>query len=62
MEERKLIEFLDRLLAVLTARHNRKVLSDYGIETRQLYGTLNSEGLPKVRAFLEKRLPRSLAD
>lgn len=60
MEERKLIEFLEQLLAVLTASRNRKLFSDLGIDSRQLYGTLNGEGMPKVRAFLEKRLPRSL--
>jgi hypothetical protein len=61
MEERKLIEFLEKLLAILTASRNRKVLSGLGIDARQIYGTLNGEGLSKVRAFLEKRLPRSLA-
>ena len=62
MEERKLIEFLEQLLAVLTARPNRKVLGELGIDARSLYGTLDREGLPEVRAFLEKCLPRSLAD
>jgi hypothetical protein len=60
MEERKLIEFLEQLLAILTAGRNRKVLSELGIDAGQLYGTLNSEGLPKVRAFINKSLLRSL--
>jgi hypothetical protein len=61
MEERKLVEFLEQLLTVLTTRPNRKVLGELGIDARSLYGKLDGEGLPKVIAFLEKRLPRSLA-
>jgi hypothetical protein len=61
-EERKFIEFLEQLLAVLTARPNRKVLGELGIDVRSLYGTLDCKGLPKVVAFLEQRLPRSLAN
>jgi len=62
MEERKLIEFLEQLLAVLTATPNRKVLGELGIDARSPYGTLDGKGLPKVMAFLEKRLPRSPAN
>jgi hypothetical protein len=60
-EERKLIEFLEKLLAVLTAKPNRRVLGDLGIDARSFYGTLDSAGLPKLREFLEKRVPRALA-
>jgi hypothetical protein len=62
MEERKLIEFLEKLLGVLTASPNRRVLGGLGIDARSLFATLDRKGLPKVCAFLEKRLPRSLAD
>jgi len=62
MEEQRLIEILEKLLSVLTTRPNRRVFRDLGIDARALYGTLDGEGLPRVQAFLEKRLPRSLPD
>jgi hypothetical protein len=61
-EERKLLEFLEQLLAVLTAGPNRKVLGELGIDARSLYETLDGKGLPKVMAFLEQRLPQMLAN
>jgi hypothetical protein len=62
LDERKLIEFLEKLLAVLTKTPNRLTLSQLGVNSRALFDTLDDQGLPKVQAFLEKRLPRSLAD
>jgi len=60
MEERKLIELLERLLRVVTSAHGRKACSDLRLAPREFFADVTSEGLPKLRAFLEKRLPRLL--
>lgn len=60
MEERKLIEFLERLLTIVTTASGKKVLRDLKIEAREFFARLDGKSLPKVRAFLEQRLPRTL--
>lgn len=60
MEERKLIEFLERLLAVVTAKPAHKVFEQLRLDARQLFHELGNEKLAKLKAFLEKRLPRAL--
>jgi hypothetical protein len=62
LEERKFVRFLERLLAVVTTRNGRKVLSGLEVEPGKLFAGLDPEKLPKVRAFLEKRLPRVFID
>lgn len=62
MEERKLVEFIERLLAVVTAKPARKVLESLRLDAKQLFGTLGHEKLPRVRAFVAQRLPRALHD
>lgn len=57
-EERKLIEFLERLLSVVTAGKARKVFKELQLDVRILFAGLGHEKLPKLRAFVEKRLPR----
>jgi hypothetical protein len=57
-EERKLIEFLERLLAVATAAKARKVLKELQLDARAFFGGLGHVKLSKLRGFLEKRLPR----
>jgi hypothetical protein len=61
IEERKVIDALDQLLRIVTSAHGRKVLAQLEIEPKALFAGLASEALPKVRSFLEKRLPRALA-
>ena len=56
LEERKLIHFLDRLLAIVTARSGRKVFAELKIDAGKLFSDLNPDKLPKLKAFLEKRL------
>ena len=60
MEERKLIQFLERLLAIVTTASSRKILRELKVDVRELFIDLDADPLPKLRAFLEKRLPRAL--
>ncbi len=59
MEERKLIEFLERLLAVLTTKSARKVFDSLRLDAKQLFEALGHAKLPKLHAFVTKRLPRA---
>jgi hypothetical protein len=61
MTERKLIDFLERLLAIVTNEKSRKVLSPLPIKARTLFAGLKTEKLSKLKAFLEKRVPRALS-
>jgi hypothetical protein len=61
MEERKLIEFLERLLTVVTARRARTAFKELQLDARQLFAGLGHEKLPKLSRFLAKRLPRKLS-
>lgn len=58
LDERELIGFLERLLAVITTAKARRVLGGLSINTRALFADLDPEGLPKLKAFLRKRLAR----
>jgi hypothetical protein len=60
MEERKLIEFLERLLAVVTAEKARKVFRQLRLDARSLFAGLGHEKLLKLRGFIDKRMPRKL--
>ncbi len=56
-DERRLIDALERLLRVIGSALGKKVLARLGIDRRALFDGLGSGELPKLRAFLEKRLP-----
>ncbi|HVT26937.1 MAG TPA: hypothetical protein VHE81_02855 [Lacipirellulaceae bacterium] len=60
MEERKLIEFLERLLTVVTAEKARKVLKELQLDARGFFVGLGHEKLLRLRAFIDKRVPRKL--
>lgn len=60
MAEHKLIAFLERLLAVVKSDQGRKVFGQLQIVPHALFAGLKTEKLPKLKAFLEKRLPRAL--
>ncbi len=62
MDERKLIAFLERLLAVVTTTSSRNVLRELKVYAREFFAGLDAEHMPKLRAFLEKRLPRALPE
>ncbi|HEY4301271.1 MAG TPA: hypothetical protein VGM73_10380 [Candidatus Didemnitutus sp.] len=60
MEERKLLELLERLLSIITAEKARKVFGDLRLDARALFVGLGHEKLPKLRGFIDKRRPRKL--
>jgi hypothetical protein len=60
MTERKLIVYMERLLTVVTSPAGQKALSGLKIDPRSLYSGLDSNELPKLSAFLRKRLPHTL--
>jgi hypothetical protein len=60
MEERTLLRFLEQLLAVVTTKNGRKVFAELKIDAGRLFSDLDSATLPKLKSFLEKRLPRML--
>ncbi|MBI3884370.1 MAG: hypothetical protein HY302_01370 [Opitutae bacterium] len=61
MEERKLIEFLERLLAVVTTGKAQKAFKELRLDARSLFAELGHENLAKLRSFVEKRLPRKFS-
>jgi len=60
VDERKFLEYLERLLAIVTGAKGRKALGDLRLDPRGLFTGLGDRRLPKLQAFLEKRLPRKL--
>ena len=58
LDERRLLGFLEQLIAVVTNARARKVLADLKLEAPALFAALNGDKLPKLKSFLEKRLPR----
>ena len=59
-EERKLIEFLERLVGIVTPVKAQRVFKGLRLEARALFAELGHERLPKLAAFIEKRLARKL--
>jgi hypothetical protein len=60
MPERQLIGYLKRLLGVVTTAKAKKVLVGLKIDPARWFAGLGDEKLPKLAAFLEKRLPRAM--
>lgn len=60
MQERKLLDLLESLLAILTSRHGRSAGASLNISARDIFRELDPTGLPKLKAFLEERVPRIL--
>jgi hypothetical protein len=61
LEERRLIEFLEELVKIVTSTAGRKACADLRLDPRALFAELQPNRLPKLKAFLEKRLPRVLS-
>lgn len=59
-EERRLIDALERLLRVVRSVRAKKVLGQLGLDRRAFFVGLAGSELPKLRAFLEKRLPHAI--
>ena len=62
MGERTLIDLLERLLSVVMTAKAKKVLHRLKIDRRRLFSELKAGQRPKVRAFIDQRLPRCLKD
>ena len=60
LEERKLIGFLERLLAVVSAKAAGRMFSALKSDPLAMFGELKADKLTRLAAFLEKRLPREL--
>ena len=56
MNERKLIDFLERLLAVITTKKATAVLRQLRLDIFSFFAELGDPKLPKLQAFLGKRL------
>ena len=59
MPERKLAEFLEQLHALLISPKGRKAVLMLKFAPRELFAELTGKGVPKVGAFLTKRLKRA---
>lgn len=62
LEERKLIDLLERLVAVVTTRKARAVFKQLSLDASQWFAGLGHAKLPKLRSLLEKRLPRVIGN
>jgi len=60
LEERKLIELLECLLGVVTAKKAKTVFAKLSLDATELFAGLGHAKLPRLRSFLEKRLPRAI--
>ncbi len=58
--ERNLVNHLESLLTTVTAAKGQKVFKALKISAQSLFAELPSTSMPKVNAFLQKRLPRLL--
>ncbi len=57
-KERELISLLEFALVIVSSKKAPSILKSLELDAVDLFGGLRSSGLPKVRSFLEKRLPR----
>jgi hypothetical protein len=62
LSERKLIEFLEQLVAIVTDREAVKILANLKISRLSIFSLLKGESLRKLRNFLEERLPRAIRE
>jgi hypothetical protein len=60
LEERKFIEIMERLLAVVAAAQPKKVLKQLDRPITALFSGIGHEKLTKVQVFLRQRMPRVL--
>ena len=60
MEERKLIGFLEQLLTVATSKNGQKAFAQLKLDAQALFVGLEARKLPKLQAFIEKRLSRAM--
>ncbi len=56
--ERKLLDSVEQLVAIVTDQTAQRILMDLGLKPAAFFSELTGEQLPRLRGFLEKRLPR----
>jgi hypothetical protein len=62
LDEREMLDLLERLLAVVTPRKARRVLASLTIPSRLLFSELEAAPPSKLASFLTKRLSKALAE
>jgi hypothetical protein len=62
LSERKLLEFLEKLVAIVTDESARGIFARMRLNRAILFSELSGERLPKLGGFLGNRLPRALLD
>ena len=60
MTERRLIDYLERSLGLVTTAKARKVLIGLGVDPAGWFAGFRNEEPPRLAMFLDKRLPRAL--
>ncbi|MBS0630322.1 MAG: hypothetical protein JSS11_00280 [Verrucomicrobia bacterium] len=58
LAERRLLDYLENLLAVVAAPSARKIFAQLKLDPIKLFDELDGAKLPKVKLFLRERLPR----
>jgi len=61
MAERKLLDYLEHLLAIVISPQGRKAWQTLTIDPQHFFTGLSADNLPKLQSFLNKRLPRAIA-
>ena len=62
LDERGMLDLLERLLAVVTSRKARRVLAALAISRRSLFSELDAAPPSRLSSFLTKRLPRVVTE
>lgn len=60
--ERKLLDSVEQLVAIVTDRTAQRVLLALSLNPAGFFSELNGEHLPKLKRFLDKRFPRILLE
>ena len=58
ISEQKLLGTIEQLVAAVTDKTTQRILSELSFDPAALFSELNGEHLPKLKGFLDKRLPR----
>jgi hypothetical protein len=62
LTERKLLDSVEQLVAIVTDQTAQRILLELKLRPTALFSELNGEHLPKLKGFLDKRLPRLFLD
>jgi hypothetical protein len=56
--ERKLLDSIEQLVAIVTDQTAQRILQELKLNSAAFFSELSGERLPKLKGFLDKRLPR----